>query len=172
MRSDVMSGVASMSVSPYVLPGQPPNPAIQPYTPVPNGFPTVPPPPQGMILPPVAETPCSFSKGFSLSRRSGHSHRSATCRSGCRFVTEIIITVDRNYIAHAKELGNADHKEPVLFQKPTSSYLENGGAIKFHTPWNRSIMRWNLRLRSIKKLAMFLRPLPRTMLEATHLHWV
>ncbi|KAA8546754.1 hypothetical protein F0562_003183 [Nyssa sinensis] len=39
MRSDVMSGAGSMSVSPYALPGQPLNPAIRPYTPVPNGFP-------------------------------------------------------------------------------------------------------------------------------------
>ncbi|CAL0325396.1 unnamed protein product [Lupinus luteus] len=41
-----------------------------------------------------------------------------------------IVAVGRNYAAHAKELGNAVPKDPVLFLKPTSSYLENGGTIK------------------------------------------
>ncbi|KAE9610033.1 hypothetical protein Lal_00006778 [Lupinus albus] len=41
-----------------------------------------------------------------------------------------IVAVGRNYAAHAKELGNAVPKDPVLFMKPTSSYLENGGTIK------------------------------------------
>ncbi|KAL6494526.1 Acylpyruvase fahd1, mitochondrial [Orobanche gracilis] len=41
-----------------------------------------------------------------------------------------IVAVGRNYAAHAKELGNAVPKEPVLFLKPTSSYMENGGTIK------------------------------------------
>ncbi|KAL4271819.1 hypothetical protein GQ457_13G005740 [Hibiscus cannabinus] len=41
-----------------------------------------------------------------------------------------IVGVGRNYAAHAKELGNAVPKEPVLFLKPTSSYLENGGTIE------------------------------------------
>ncbi|KAK9671772.1 hypothetical protein RND81_12G053900 [Saponaria officinalis] len=40
-----------------------------------------------------------------------------------------IIGVGRNYVAHAKELGNPIPKEPVLFLKPTSSYLANGGTI-------------------------------------------
>ncbi|KAF8034522.1 hypothetical protein BT93_C0749 [Corymbia citriodora subsp. variegata] len=39
-----------------------------------------------------------------------------------------------NYAAHAKELGNAVPKEPVLFLKPTSSYLENGGTIEVPPP--------------------------------------
>ncbi|TVU44288.1 hypothetical protein EJB05_03724, partial [Eragrostis curvula] len=38
-----------------------------------------------------------------------------------------IIGVGRNYIAHAKELGNPVPKEPVLFLKPTSSLLHAGG---------------------------------------------
>ncbi|KAA8521382.1 hypothetical protein F0562_012056 [Nyssa sinensis] len=46
----VVSGAGSMSVPP----GQPPNPTIRPCMPIPNGFPTMPPPPQGMI-PPSAE---------------------------------------------------------------------------------------------------------------------
>ncbi|XP_047151350.1 probable acylpyruvase FAHD1, mitochondrial [Vigna umbellata] len=41
-----------------------------------------------------------------------------------------IVAVGRNYAAHAKELGNAVPKEPVLFIKPTSSYLKNGGIIQ------------------------------------------
>ncbi|GLT32520.1 hypothetical protein SLA2020_071830 [Shorea laevis] len=41
-----------------------------------------------------------------------------------------IVAVGRNYVAHAKELGNAVPKEPVLFLKPTSSYLPNGGTIE------------------------------------------
>ncbi|KAK4433907.1 putative acylpyruvase FAHD1, mitochondrial [Sesamum alatum] len=45
-----------------------------------------------------------------------------------------IIGVGRNYAAHAKELGNAVPKEPVLFLKPTSSYLENGGKIEVPEP--------------------------------------
>ena len=46
-----------------------------------------------------------------------------------------IVAVGRNYAAHAKELGNAVPKEPVLFLKPTSSYLENGGTIEVPHPW-------------------------------------
>ncbi|XP_006837186.3 acylpyruvase FAHD1, mitochondrial [Amborella trichopoda] len=45
-----------------------------------------------------------------------------------------IVAVGRNYAAHAKELGNAVPKEPVLFLKPTSSYLQNGGAIEVPHP--------------------------------------
>ncbi|KAI8561694.1 hypothetical protein RHMOL_Rhmol04G0360400 [Rhododendron molle] len=45
-----------------------------------------------------------------------------------------IVAVGRNYAAHAKELGNAVPKEPVLFLKPTSSYLENGGMIEIPEP--------------------------------------
>ncbi|KAG6396327.1 hypothetical protein SASPL_142475 [Salvia splendens] len=45
-----------------------------------------------------------------------------------------IIGVGRNYAAHAKELGNAVPKEPVLFLKPTTSYLENGGKIEVPEP--------------------------------------
>ncbi|CAI0466886.1 unnamed protein product [Linum tenue] len=45
-----------------------------------------------------------------------------------------IVGVGRNYAAHAKELGNAVPKEPVLFLKPTSSYLDNGGTILIPHP--------------------------------------
>ncbi|KAL6894394.1 hypothetical protein ACP4OV_008492 [Aristida adscensionis] len=39
-----------------------------------------------------------------------------------------IVAVGRNYVRHAKELGNAVPKEPVLFLKPTSSFLHAGVA--------------------------------------------
>ncbi|KAI6683249.1 hypothetical protein NL676_029162 [Syzygium grande] len=45
-----------------------------------------------------------------------------------------IVAVGHNYTAHAKELGNAVPKEPMLFLKPTSSYLENGGTIEVPAP--------------------------------------
>lgn len=45
-----------------------------------------------------------------------------------------IVAVGRNYAAHAKELGNAVPKEPVLFMKPTTSYLANGGTIEVPHP--------------------------------------
>ncbi|XP_047334908.1 probable acylpyruvase FAHD1, mitochondrial [Impatiens glandulifera] len=45
-----------------------------------------------------------------------------------------IVAVGRNYAAHAKELGNAVPKEPVLFMKPTSSYLQDGGTIEIPNP--------------------------------------
>ncbi|XP_051152866.1 probable acylpyruvase FAHD1, mitochondrial [Andrographis paniculata] len=45
-----------------------------------------------------------------------------------------IIGVGRNYAAHAKELGNPLPKEPVIFMKPTSSYLESGGTVEVPEP--------------------------------------
>uniref|UniRef100_A0A0E0KF58 Fumarylacetoacetase-like C-terminal domain-containing protein n=1 Tax=Oryza punctata TaxID=4537 RepID=A0A0E0KF58_ORYPU len=48
-----------------------------------------------------------------------------------------IVGVGRNYVAHAKELGNPVPKEPVLFLKPTSSFLHAGvagAAIKVPEP--------------------------------------
>ncbi|KAJ4956483.1 hypothetical protein NE237_013266 [Protea cynaroides] len=46
-----------------------------------------------------------------------------------------IVAVGRNYVAHAKELGNAVPKAPIIFLKPTSSYLPNGGTIEIPHPW-------------------------------------
>lgn len=37
-----------------------------------------------------------------------------------------IICIGRNYVNHAKELGNKVPTEPFYFLKPTSSYLEHG----------------------------------------------
>ncbi|KAL3689609.1 hypothetical protein R1sor_015918 [Riccia sorocarpa] len=45
-----------------------------------------------------------------------------------------IVAVGRNYAAHAKELGNAVPKEPMIFLKPTSSYVFQGGAIEIPPP--------------------------------------
>ncbi|KAL5539923.1 hypothetical protein UlMin_043062 [Ulmus minor] len=57
----------------------------------------------------------------------------AACQKLLRMGTKIV-AVGRNYAAHAKELGNAVPKEPVLFMKPTSSYLESGGTIEIPHP--------------------------------------
>lgn len=41
-----------------------------------------------------------------------------------------IVAVGRNYAAHAKELGGAIPKEPLIFLKPTSSYVREGSPIE------------------------------------------
>lgn len=41
-----------------------------------------------------------------------------------------IVCVGRNYGAHAAELGNPVPEKPILFLKPTSSYLSEGKPIK------------------------------------------
>jgi 2-keto-4-pentenoate hydratase/2-oxohepta-3-ene-1,7-dioic acid hydratase in catechol pathway len=40
-----------------------------------------------------------------------------------------ILCVGRNYVDHAKEMGNDVPKEPLIFQKPTSSVIRNGDSI-------------------------------------------
>src|SRR3954468_4086627 len=40
-----------------------------------------------------------------------------------------IVCVGRNYVDHAKEMGNDVPKEPLIFQKPTSSLIANGDSI-------------------------------------------
>src|SRR5688572_11071275 len=40
-----------------------------------------------------------------------------------------IVCVGRNYVDHAKELGNQVPKEPLLFLKPPSSVISNGEKI-------------------------------------------
>ena len=40
-----------------------------------------------------------------------------------------IVCVGRNYIDHAKELGNAVPKEPLIFLKPPSSVVSDGEAV-------------------------------------------
>lgn len=40
-----------------------------------------------------------------------------------------IVCVGRNYVEHAKELGNEVPKVPLIFMKPPSSVIANGGTI-------------------------------------------
>lgn len=42
-----------------------------------------------------------------------------------------IVCVGRNYVEHAKELGNEVPKEPLIFLKPPSSLISNGEAIVY-----------------------------------------
>ncbi len=41
-----------------------------------------------------------------------------------------ILCVGRNYVAHAKELGNEVPKEPLLFLKPKTSLIGHGGLVE------------------------------------------
>jgi len=41
-----------------------------------------------------------------------------------------IVCIGRNYLEHAKELGNDAPKEPLIFLKPPSSIIESGEAIE------------------------------------------
>ena len=41
-----------------------------------------------------------------------------------------IVCIGRNYLEHAKELGNDAPKEPMFFLKPPSSIIANGDAIE------------------------------------------
>ncbi|KAJ0405986.1 hypothetical protein ATCC90586_000802 [Pythium insidiosum] len=41
-----------------------------------------------------------------------------------------VVAIGKNYEAHAREMGAASApKDPVIFLKPTSSYVQNGGAV-------------------------------------------
>src|SRR5258706_11458146 len=42
-----------------------------------------------------------------------------------------IVCVGRNYVEHAKELGNEVPKEPLIFLKPPSSLIGNGDDIVY-----------------------------------------
>ena len=42
-----------------------------------------------------------------------------------------IVCVGRNYVEHAKELGNAVPTEPLIFMKPLSSLIAHGDAIEY-----------------------------------------
>jgi 2-keto-4-pentenoate hydratase/2-oxohepta-3-ene-1,7-dioic acid hydratase in catechol pathway len=44
-----------------------------------------------------------------------------------------IVCVGRNYVAHAKELGNDVPKEPLIFLKPPSSLIRDGASIRLPT---------------------------------------
>ncbi len=43
-----------------------------------------------------------------------------------------MVFVGRNYVAHAKELGNEVPKQPMLFLKPPSSIIRDGESIVLH----------------------------------------
>lgn len=43
-----------------------------------------------------------------------------------------LVFVGRNYVDHAKEMGNDVPKEPLLFLKPTSSIIQDGDNIVLH----------------------------------------
>lgn len=43
-----------------------------------------------------------------------------------------IVCVGRNYVEHAKELGNEVPKEPLIFLKPPSSLIDDGQLIRLH----------------------------------------
>ena len=40
------------------------------------------------------------------------------------------MAIGRNYSEHAKELNNAVPKEPIIFLKPTTSYVASGGNVE------------------------------------------
>jgi 2-keto-4-pentenoate hydratase/2-oxohepta-3-ene-1,7-dioic acid hydratase in catechol pathway len=44
-----------------------------------------------------------------------------------------IVCVGRNYVAHARELGNDVPTEPLIFLKPPSSLIRNGESIRLPT---------------------------------------
>ena len=48
-----------------------------------------------------------------------------------------IVCVGRNYVAHAKELGNDVPAEPLIFLKPPSSLIRSGESIRLPTVSNR-----------------------------------
>lgn len=49
-----------------------------------------------------------------------------------------IVCVGRNYVEHAKELGNEMPKEPLIFLKPPSSLIEDGQSIHL-TPMSKQV---------------------------------
>lgn len=46
------------------------------------------------------------------------------------FILHQIVAIGRNYSEHAKELNNAVPKEPIIFLKPTTSYVASGGNVE------------------------------------------
>ncbi|RLN90860.1 hypothetical protein BBJ28_00012183 [Nothophytophthora sp. Chile5] len=48
----------------------------------------------------------------------------------CHYTHHQIVAIGKNYEAHAREMGAAAApKDPVVFLKPTSSYVRNGGSV-------------------------------------------
>jgi len=50
--------------------------------------------------------------------------------SGAEFPIGKIVCLARNYVEHIRELGNETPDRPVLFMKPASSVIGNGGVIR------------------------------------------
>jgi len=48
-----------------------------------------------------------------------------------------IVCVGRNYVDHAKELGNDVPKEPLIFLKPSSSIIQSGDVIRLPKQSNK-----------------------------------
>jgi len=49
-----------------------------------------------------------------------------------RFAVRRIYCIGRNYLAHIREMGEADERDPpIFFQKPTDSIVEEGSALKY-----------------------------------------
>ncbi len=63
----------------------------------------------------------------------GHVLESSDVPDGARLLAPVtptkIVCVGRNYVEHAKELGNEAPAEPILFLKPPSAILDPGGTI-------------------------------------------
>jgi len=49
-----------------------------------------------------------------------------------------IVCVGRNYVAHAKELGNEVPPFPLIFLKPASVMIKSGGTL-FHPPYSENL---------------------------------
>jgi 2-keto-4-pentenoate hydratase/2-oxohepta-3-ene-1,7-dioic acid hydratase in catechol pathway len=73
----------------------------------------------------VIETPGPFRKDFA------EDHTLASVRLLPPVLPSKIVCVGRNYVDHAKELGNEVPTEPLIFLKPPSSIIGDGDAIVY-----------------------------------------
>jgi 2-keto-4-pentenoate hydratase/2-oxohepta-3-ene-1,7-dioic acid hydratase in catechol pathway len=64
-------------------------------------------------------------------------HQTFSTRLSLAMRPSKIVCVGRNYVEHAKELGNEVPAEPLIFLKPPSSILENGAPIVLPALSNR-----------------------------------
>ena len=61
------------------------------------------------------------TQGSAAQEQAAHtSHARSAC---CRRWPSKIVCVGRNYVDHAKELGNPVPEEPIIFLKPPSSLI-------------------------------------------------
>ncbi|MEJ7605427.1 MAG: fumarylacetoacetate hydrolase family protein, partial [Bryobacteraceae bacterium] len=78
----------------------------------------------------------TFNKGFdSLTTDNHEVLYGSELPEGARLlppcVPSKIVCVGRNYVAHAKELGNEVPTEPLIFLKPPSSLIASGDSIVY-----------------------------------------